>query len=177
MRFFSSARDFDGLDGAVFRSAEQAARAARERFAGPAASRPRRRARPRSSGAAGPERGARYLACTPRGCASSPPRTRRARIRRSSGLPRIEVVLITSFGSRGAHLGDDPRLLGGVLQPGIAVLHHEAVAAGAEIDARVGRRRRRQPGLTCEAAGFDGKPSITATSFWTFSPLRTLTNR
>ncbi|MGH1570754.1 hypothetical protein ACRAWG_08925 [Methylobacterium sp. P31] len=31
VRFFSSARDFDGLDGAVFRTAEQAARAARER--------------------------------------------------------------------------------------------------------------------------------------------------
>lgn len=31
VRFFSSSRDFDGLDGAVFRSAEQAARAARER--------------------------------------------------------------------------------------------------------------------------------------------------
>jgi hypothetical protein len=31
VRFFSSARDFDGLDGAVFGSAEQAARAARER--------------------------------------------------------------------------------------------------------------------------------------------------
>ncbi len=29
VRFFSSARDFDGLDGAVFRTAEQAARAAR----------------------------------------------------------------------------------------------------------------------------------------------------
>lgn len=34
VRFFSSARDFDGLDGAVFRNAEQAARAARERIAG-----------------------------------------------------------------------------------------------------------------------------------------------
>lgn len=33
VRFFSSARDFDGLDGAVFRNAEQAARAARERVA------------------------------------------------------------------------------------------------------------------------------------------------
>lgn len=32
VRFFSSARDFDGLDGAVFRTAEQAARAARERI-------------------------------------------------------------------------------------------------------------------------------------------------
>ena len=32
VRFFSSARDFDGLDGAVFRTAEQAARAARERL-------------------------------------------------------------------------------------------------------------------------------------------------
>jgi hypothetical protein len=31
VRFFSSARDFDGLDGAVFRTAEQAARAARQR--------------------------------------------------------------------------------------------------------------------------------------------------
>ena len=31
VRFFSSARDFDGLDGAVFRTAEQAARAARAR--------------------------------------------------------------------------------------------------------------------------------------------------
>jgi hypothetical protein len=33
VRFFSSSRDFDGLDGAVFRNAEQAARAARERAA------------------------------------------------------------------------------------------------------------------------------------------------
>ncbi|WP_244498893.1 hypothetical protein [Methylobacterium sp. GXS13] len=33
VRFFSSSRDFDGLDGAVFRNAEQAARAARERVA------------------------------------------------------------------------------------------------------------------------------------------------
>ncbi|SDN79295.1 hypothetical protein SAMN05216360_111109 [Methylobacterium phyllostachyos] len=32
VRFFSSARDFDGLDGAVFRTAEQAARAARARI-------------------------------------------------------------------------------------------------------------------------------------------------
>ena len=32
VRFFSSSRDFDGLDGAVFGSAEQAARAARERI-------------------------------------------------------------------------------------------------------------------------------------------------
>ena len=32
VRFFSSARDFDGLDGAVLRTAEQAARAARERI-------------------------------------------------------------------------------------------------------------------------------------------------
>lgn len=32
VRFFSSARDFDGLDGAVFRTAEQAARAARTRM-------------------------------------------------------------------------------------------------------------------------------------------------
>ncbi|KAA0121795.1 hypothetical protein CIW48_21785 [Methylobacterium sp. P1-11] len=32
VRFFSSARDFDGLDGAVFRTAEQAARAARARM-------------------------------------------------------------------------------------------------------------------------------------------------
>lgn len=32
VRFFSSARDFDGLDGAVFRTAEQATRAARERI-------------------------------------------------------------------------------------------------------------------------------------------------
>lgn len=31
VRFFSSARDFDGLDGTLFRTAEQAARAARER--------------------------------------------------------------------------------------------------------------------------------------------------
>lgn len=31
VRFFSSARDFDGLDGALFRTAEQATRAARER--------------------------------------------------------------------------------------------------------------------------------------------------
>ncbi len=31
VRFFSSARDFDGLDGTVFRTAEQAARAARAR--------------------------------------------------------------------------------------------------------------------------------------------------
>lgn len=29
VRFFSSSRDFDGLDGTLFRSAEQAARAAR----------------------------------------------------------------------------------------------------------------------------------------------------
>lgn len=32
VRFFSSARDFDSLDGTVFRSTEQAARAARDRF-------------------------------------------------------------------------------------------------------------------------------------------------
>ena len=32
VRFFSSARDFDGLDGAVFRTAEQATRAARARM-------------------------------------------------------------------------------------------------------------------------------------------------
>ncbi|WP_246688181.1 hypothetical protein [Methylobacterium sp. WL120] len=32
VRFFSSARAFDDLDGTVFRSTEQAARAARERF-------------------------------------------------------------------------------------------------------------------------------------------------
>lgn len=32
VRFFSSARDFDELDGTVFRSTELAARAARERF-------------------------------------------------------------------------------------------------------------------------------------------------
>lgn len=32
VRFFSSNRDFDPLDGAVFRSVEQAARAARDRF-------------------------------------------------------------------------------------------------------------------------------------------------
>ncbi|MGH1587792.1 hypothetical protein ACRBEV_04860 [Methylobacterium phyllosphaerae] len=32
VRFFSSARDFDGLDGVVFRTAEQAARAARARM-------------------------------------------------------------------------------------------------------------------------------------------------
>jgi hypothetical protein len=31
VRFFSSARDFDGLDGTIFRTAEQAARAARAR--------------------------------------------------------------------------------------------------------------------------------------------------
>ncbi|MDP4005303.1 hypothetical protein [Methylobacterium sp. NEAU K] len=31
VRFFSSSRDFDGLDGTVFRNAEHAARAARER--------------------------------------------------------------------------------------------------------------------------------------------------
>ncbi|WP_245516693.1 hypothetical protein [Methylobacterium segetis] len=31
VRFFSSSRDFDALDGTVFRSVEQAARAARER--------------------------------------------------------------------------------------------------------------------------------------------------
>ncbi|MCJ2008511.1 hypothetical protein MKK70_30175 [Methylobacterium sp. E-041] len=41
VRFFSSARAFDELDGTVFRSTEQAARAARERF----------RARTRVSGA------------------------------------------------------------------------------------------------------------------------------
>ncbi|MHB2211265.1 hypothetical protein [Methylobacterium sp. CM6257] len=48
VRFFSSARDFDGLDGAVFRTAEQAARAARERVrarARSAASRPQPRRR------------------------------------------------------------------------------------------------------------------------------------
>ena len=46
VRFFSSARDFDGLDGTVFRTAEQAARAARERVT--ARSRPAvRRDRPR----------------------------------------------------------------------------------------------------------------------------------
>ncbi|MCJ2092843.1 hypothetical protein MKK67_10060 [Methylobacterium sp. J-072] len=33
VRFFSSSRDFDGLDGTVFRNTEQAARAARERVA------------------------------------------------------------------------------------------------------------------------------------------------
>ena len=33
VRFFSSSRDFDGLDGTVFRNAEQAARAARDRIA------------------------------------------------------------------------------------------------------------------------------------------------
>lgn len=32
VRFFSSARAFDGLDGAVFRTAEQATRAARARM-------------------------------------------------------------------------------------------------------------------------------------------------
>jgi hypothetical protein len=32
VRFFSSARAFDGLDGAVFRTAEQAARAARAKI-------------------------------------------------------------------------------------------------------------------------------------------------
>ena len=32
VRFFSSARDFDSLDGTVFRSTEQAAKAARDRF-------------------------------------------------------------------------------------------------------------------------------------------------
>ncbi|WP_342108015.1 hypothetical protein [Methylobacterium sp. SI9] len=31
VRFFSSARDFDGLDGTLFRTAEQATRAARDR--------------------------------------------------------------------------------------------------------------------------------------------------
>ncbi|MCJ2089497.1 hypothetical protein MKK88_26410 [Methylobacterium sp. E-005] len=31
VRFFSSARDFDGLDGTLFRTTEQATRAARER--------------------------------------------------------------------------------------------------------------------------------------------------
>ncbi len=36
VRFFSSARAFDGLDGAMFRNAEQAARAARERLRAPA---------------------------------------------------------------------------------------------------------------------------------------------
>lgn len=40
VRFFSSARDFDGLDGAVFRTAEQAARAARERVRSRARSTP-----------------------------------------------------------------------------------------------------------------------------------------
>ena len=45
VRFFSSARDFDGLDGAVFRTAEQAARAARDRISGRArsAARPEQR--------------------------------------------------------------------------------------------------------------------------------------
>lgn len=42
VRFFSSARAFDGLDGAVFRTAEQAARAARARM--PAPTRPAARA-------------------------------------------------------------------------------------------------------------------------------------
>lgn len=39
VRFFSSQRDFDPLDGTVFRSVEQAAKAARDRFQ--AATRPR----------------------------------------------------------------------------------------------------------------------------------------
>ena len=47
VRFFSSARDFDALDGTVFRSVEQAARAARDRFrhvaAGGRGARPERR--------------------------------------------------------------------------------------------------------------------------------------
>ncbi|MER2267769.1 hypothetical protein ABS774_22110, partial [Methylobacterium oxalidis] len=43
VRFFSSSRDFDALDGTVFRSVEQAARAARER-ARHAAHRPRHEA-------------------------------------------------------------------------------------------------------------------------------------
>ncbi len=34
VRFFSSTRDFDSLDGIVFGSTEQAARAARDRFHG-----------------------------------------------------------------------------------------------------------------------------------------------
>ncbi|MBE7249492.1 hypothetical protein ACLBX9_07830 [Methylobacterium sp. A49B] len=44
VRFFSSARDFDGLDGAVFRTTAQAARAARERVSAraPSTARPDR---------------------------------------------------------------------------------------------------------------------------------------
>ncbi|UMY18083.1 hypothetical protein MMB17_01635 [Methylobacterium organophilum] len=37
VRFYSSERSFDGLDGALFRSVEQAARAARERSRAPRA--------------------------------------------------------------------------------------------------------------------------------------------
>ncbi|CAA2101776.1 hypothetical protein MBUL_01348 [Methylobacterium bullatum] len=44
VRFFSSERDFDPLDGLVFRSVEQAAKAARDRFAARRA--PRRHAVP-----------------------------------------------------------------------------------------------------------------------------------
>ncbi|MCJ2136542.1 hypothetical protein MKK69_21235 [Methylobacterium sp. J-026] len=46
VRFFSSARDFDGLDGALFRTAEQAARAARARMR-PRAQADARQAQPR----------------------------------------------------------------------------------------------------------------------------------
>lgn len=49
VRFFSSSRDFDPLDGTVFRSVEQAARAARERFS--------RRTRPRGGVRADASRG------------------------------------------------------------------------------------------------------------------------
>jgi hypothetical protein len=48
VRFFSSARDFDGLDGVVFRTAEQAARAARQRVSARAST---RTAQPRLRGA------------------------------------------------------------------------------------------------------------------------------
>lgn len=42
VRFFSSARDFDGLDGTLFRTAEQATRAARDRVRARAHAGPRR---------------------------------------------------------------------------------------------------------------------------------------
>ena len=50
VRFFSSARDFDGLDGVLFRTAEQATRAARARIRARSRAETRPdRARPRSA--------------------------------------------------------------------------------------------------------------------------------
>ncbi|WP_336487650.1 hypothetical protein [Methylobacterium nigriterrae] len=54
VRFFSSSRDFDPLDGAVFRSVEQAAKAARERL--------RRRGGPRARHGLRHEAGRRLVA-------------------------------------------------------------------------------------------------------------------